>query len=95
MLHFCACPAACLPVLPYHRDACSCVVDMQPHKMSAEQLNTLANFAEMVIRHVEKDHYIELKRRASPALGPTTVSKPCILAFNFRQSSGTSVQWHS
>ena len=39
-----------------------CVVDYKPHKFDAECCNILANFAEMVVRDVER--YAALEQRA-------------------------------
>lgn len=32
-----------------------CVIDVKPRKLDAEQLMVLANFAEVVVREIEKD----------------------------------------
>lgn len=37
-------------------------MDMQPRKVTAEQMLMLANFAEMAVRYIEKDHYLQMQK---------------------------------
>ncbi len=45
-----------------------CVIDTQPRHLDAEQLMVLANFAEVVVREIEKD--MARVRRAARSLPP-------------------------
>ena len=53
------------------------MADIKPRSLDAEQLALLCNFAEMVVREMEKDKLLQMERRgsqqvhASTALGQT------------------------
>ena len=41
---------------------------MSPRKFSAEEFQILCNFAEMVVRRLEKDHYHEMEKMVCGAI---------------------------
>lgn len=43
---------------------------MSPRKFSAEELQILCNFAEMVVRRLEKDHYVQMEKLVSLLKSP-------------------------
>lgn len=42
---------------------CSCVLDTQPRKLDVEQLNVMSNFAELAVRHIEKDKRLHKQKQ--------------------------------
>ncbi len=47
---------------------CRCVMDQAPRELSVQQLQLLPHFAEMVVRHLEKDRKALLQQAAAGRL---------------------------
>ena len=40
-------------------------MDIKPRKLAAEELQVLCNFAEIAVRHIEKDHFLQLQQQVT------------------------------
>ncbi|KAK9808554.1 hypothetical protein WJX73_008047 [Symbiochloris irregularis] len=45
-----------------------CMMDIKPRRFSAEELQVLANMSEMAVRHIEKDHYLQMQKTTKAKL---------------------------
>lgn len=51
-----------------HRLGSLCVLDTQPRKLDVEQLNVMSNFAELAVRHIEKDKRLHKQKQTNQSL---------------------------
>lgn len=53
-------------------------MDIKPRQLQAEEASTLANFAELAARHIEKDLYLTWQKQVGALQSiPATMFDPC------------------
>lgn len=69
---------------------CRCLIDLKPHyDFTAEMLQVLSNFAEMAVRHIEKDHYLQMQKLVRLLqLFPGLICRCCSDAGRFAAAAG-------